>query len=125
MTETSPLASEADAMRRHAREIAASLPPLTDAEIRQVAALARELDARRRGSPAARSIVDGHTAGIEAGWLATPHDQLPAAQRVQDDRAPLAGVGRRVPVLPLPDRALRHRPGLLVAERAELLAQLR
>ncbi len=49
MTETSPLASEADAMRRHAREIAASLPPLTDAEIRQVAALARELDARRRG----------------------------------------------------------------------------
>ena len=47
MTETSPLTSETDAMRRHARKTAASLPPLTDTEIRQVATLAREIDARR------------------------------------------------------------------------------
>jgi hypothetical protein len=37
MPETSLLASETDTLRTYARKTAASLPPMTDAEIRQAA----------------------------------------------------------------------------------------
>jgi hypothetical protein len=47
MPETSLLASETDTLRTYARKTAASLPRMTDAEIRQAATLARNIDARR------------------------------------------------------------------------------
>lgn len=60
----------ADRLRARAQEIAASLPPMTDAEIRRAAALAARIDARR----GARVSADSHAGGIEACRLTRSHD---------------------------------------------------